>query len=79
MYFKRMANPIPYMKTLAPETSISGKDKYCIPQNIVGCSYLSLPEIPASCTKVLIFHILVQSNDLGSWRFEDDLKINGLV
>ena len=27
----------------------------CIPQNTVGCNYLSLPEIPASGTKVLIY------------------------
>ena len=26
----------------------------CIPQFSVGCNYLSLPEIPASCTKILI-------------------------
>ena len=27
----------------------------CIPQNTVGCNYLSLPEIPASGTQVLIY------------------------
>ena len=27
----------------------------CIPQNTVGCNYLSLPEVPASGAKVLIY------------------------
>ena len=38
----------------------------CIPQSTVGCNYLSLPEIPASGTKVLIYE-------------EQYLHIDGLV
>ena len=33
----------------------------CIPQYSVGCNYLSLPEIPASGTKVLIFDVTKNS------------------
>ena len=29
----------------------------CIPQYCVGCNYLSIPEIPASGTKVLYYHM----------------------
>ena len=34
----------------------------CIPQYTVGCNYLSLPEIPASGTKVLIWKVFNYSN-----------------
>ena len=43
-----------HMRTLVPEVGISGRISNCIPQYSVGCNYLSLPEIPASGTKVLI-------------------------
>ena len=41
------------MMTLVPEAGISGRNDNFIPHNTVGCNYLSLPEIPASGTKVL--------------------------
>ena len=45
------------IRTLVPEASISGMESNCIPQNTVGCNYLSLPEIPASGTKVRIIQV----------------------
>ena len=33
----------------------------CIPQYSVGCNYLSIPEIPASGTKVLILKCIIQN------------------
>ena len=41
--------------TLVPEAGISGMDSNSIPQNTVGCSYLSLPEKPASGSKVSLW------------------------
>ena len=43
-----------YMRTLVPEAGISGRDKWLHPTVAVGCNYLSLPEIPAFGTKMLL-------------------------
>ena len=49
-------------RTLVPEAGISDSD--CIPQNSVGCNYISLTEISASGTTILIL-----------WPQQTDLRI----
>ena len=39
------------MRTLLPEAGISGRVSNYIPRFIVGCNYLSLPEMPVSGNK----------------------------
>ena len=41
-----------------PRPISQARTSNCIPRNTVGCNYLSLPEIPASDTKVLISSVV---------------------
>ena len=47
-----------WCQKLVPQAGISN----CIPQYSVGCDYLFLPELPSSCTKVLIYGIHTYSS-----------------
>ena len=80
------ANQLRRMRTLLPEpeAGASGKDK----QDTVGCNYLSLPELPASGTKVLKYGWTNHINPIGSqqqnkaqqnreyvsWKHDDVIK-----
>ena len=46
-----------YIRSVVPEASIKGRDKYLHSTVYVGCNYLSLP--PASGTTLLIYGAFV--------------------